>query len=122
LGGSNASCSSNSTVNGACGTANNVTYAYDITSYGTDTQCSIGTSSNIAFPNQNSIVSWTCNGLNGGENSTLCAASRNPIPINGVCGPAAKTYSYFSTIYEGVQCLAGIATNTVFPTKGQTAQ
>jgi len=108
-------------VAGQCGTANLKTYSYDTTSYGTDTQCTTGTSTNTAFPNQGSVVGWYCNGLNGGGNSDLCAASRSSIPVNGDCGPAAKLYPIDATAYDGNQCLTGTPSNTVFPAKGETA-
>jgi hypothetical protein len=53
-------------VNGACGTANGVTFASSTTSYGSYTQCSSGSSSNGNFPSAGSSVSWTCSGANGG--------------------------------------------------------
>jgi hypothetical protein len=51
----------------------------------------------------------------------LCAASRNSIPVNGDCGPAAKLYPIDATAYEGDQCLTGTPSNTVFPAKGEAA-
>ncbi|MCK9577880.1 hypothetical protein M0R01_00090 [bacterium] len=109
------------TINGECGTANNKTYAYDVTSYGSDTQCSSGTSSNTAFPNQGSIVIWTCGGSGGGANRD-CAAGRNPapIPIAGSCGPAAMYYPADATAYIGNQCTSGTPSNTAFPTAGSS--
>ncbi|MCK9578120.1 hypothetical protein M0R01_01330, partial [bacterium] len=106
-------------VAGACGTANNKTYAYNVTSYGSDTQCSSGSSSNTAFPGQGSVVAWTCSGTAGGETRS-CAAGRNLAPINGVCGPATTTYSGTATAYSGAQCTSGTASNTAFPAAGSS--
>jgi len=106
-------------VNGVCGTANNKTYAYNETSYGSDTQCASGTSSNTAFPAQNSIVIWTCIGSGGGETRS-CATGRNPAFVNGVCGTAnLKTYPYDATSYgSDTQCASGTPSNTAFPIIG----
>jgi len=84
-GGVNSNCSANKITNGACGTANAKTYAVTATSYGTDTQCATGTSTNTAFPAAGSSTTWTCNGLYGGTASTSCSASRtaaNVIVLN----------------------------------------
>ncbi|MCK9578751.1 hypothetical protein M0R01_04675 [bacterium] len=78
------------TINGECGTANGKTYAYNATGYAPDTQCAIGSSSNTAFPNPGSSVSWTCSGTNGGTTAS-CSASRNPTPVNGSCGSSNGT-------------------------------
>ncbi|MCK9578750.1 hypothetical protein M0R01_04670, partial [bacterium] len=89
-GGTSASCSASrnpTPVNGSCGTANGKAYAYNATGYAPDTQCATGSSSNTAFPNPGSSVSWTCSGTNGGT-SASCSASRNPTPVNGSCGTA----------------------------------
>ncbi|MDD5639261.1 MAG: GBS Bsp-like repeat-containing protein [Candidatus Pacebacteria bacterium] len=106
-------------VAGACGTANNKTYNYNETSYGTDTQCAPGTPSTTAFPAQGSIVIWTCSGSGGGETRS-CAAGRNPAPVNGLCGTAnLKTYPYNATGYGlDTQCAPGTPSNTAFPAVG----
>jgi hypothetical protein len=106
---------------GSCGTANNKTYDYNVTSYGSDTQCSAGSSSNTAFPAQSSIVTWICGGTNGGANRD-CAAGRNPAPVNGTCGTAnTKTYAATATSYgTDTQCATGTSTNTAFPSAGSS--
>ncbi|MCK9578119.1 hypothetical protein M0R01_01325 [bacterium] len=103
-------------VDGQCGTANNKTYAYDVTNYGSDTQCDSGTSSNTAFPEQGNITTWTCGGTNGGLNRD-CAAGREPAPVDGQCGTANnKIYTYDITEYGAdTQCTYGTPSNTTFP-------
>jgi hypothetical protein len=66
----------NAPVTGTCGTANLKSYIESVTSYGTDTQCTAGTSTNTNFPAVGTAVGWYCNGSDGGSNSPLCAASR----------------------------------------------
>ncbi|MCK9393381.1 hypothetical protein M0Q03_01080, partial [bacterium] len=76
-------------TNGSCGSANGKNYAYNITSYGSDTQCASGTSTNTAFPAQGSSTSWTCSGSNGGS-SANCSARRAAAPVNGRCGSSSN--------------------------------
>ncbi len=66
-------------VHGACGTANK-NYQSWITSYGSDTFCTSGTTSpaSPAFPAQGGGVGWSCLGSNGGTDSS-CTASRSSI-------------------------------------------
>jgi len=108
-------------VNGSCGSANGKTYAYNVTGYGSDTQCSVGSSSNTAFPAQGGSTSWTCSGSNGGS-SASCWASRNSAPVNGSCGSAnGKTYAYNVTGYgSDTQCASGSSNNTAFPAQGSS--
>ncbi|OQB02700.1 MAG: hypothetical protein BWY21_02222 [Parcubacteria group bacterium ADurb.Bin216] len=70
------SCSASKSVDGECGTANKEFYA-TVTSYGSNTFCSIGSSSPIspAFPTSDNPVSWQCIGVNGG-NAVTCTASK----------------------------------------------
>ncbi|MDD4410029.1 MAG: LamG domain-containing protein, partial [Candidatus Pacebacteria bacterium] len=75
-----ASCSANKSINGVCGSANTKTYAYNATGYGSDVQCSSGTSSNNSFPVQASSTSWICIGENGGSSSDICTANRDEDP------------------------------------------
>ncbi|MCX6738587.1 MAG: hypothetical protein NT098_00860, partial [Candidatus Parcubacteria bacterium] len=91
-------------VNGACGTANNKTYASTITSYGVDTACSSGTGSLPTFPTAGSTATWSCNGVNTGTNAS-CAASRDAY----VCGGTVPTNgtSYTGTNLTGLT----VATN-----------
>lgn len=108
-------------VNGQCGTANGKIYTYNINSYGSDTQCSSGKSSNVAFPEQGGTATWTCNGANGGSDF-ICAVSRNSAPINGQGGTAnGKIYAYDAAGYgSDTQCSVGTSTNTAFPEQGAT--
>jgi len=108
-------------VNGSCGTANGKTYLYSASSYGSDTQCAAGTSTNTAFPAAGNSVSWVCNGAYGGSNSGTCSASRYAsAPVNGSCGTAnGKTYLYSASSYgSDTQCASGTSTNTNFPAAG----
>ncbi|MCK9578776.1 hypothetical protein M0R01_04835, partial [bacterium] len=103
-----------------CGTANNKIYAYNITSYGTDTQCVSGVPSNTAFPVQGSIITWTCDEKKEGKRD--CAASREFAPILGLCGTANnKIYAYNITSYgTDTQCVSGVPSNTAFPAAGSS--
>ncbi len=66
----------NAHVNGVCGNANGKTYPNGASSYGSDQQCSAGSSSNASFPSAGNSVNWTCLGANGGSNSGTCSASQ----------------------------------------------
>lgn len=72
---------SQSPTNGQCGTAHGKTYPSSTTSYGSDSQCLLGSSNNTSFPSSGSSVSWSCTGTNGGS-SASCSASRSTAPIN----------------------------------------
>jgi hypothetical protein len=75
-----------SSTNGTCGSANGKTYVYGTSSYGSNTQCSVGTSTNSSFPAAGSTASWTCQGTGGGGNAS-CSASQNGASSSpGVCG------------------------------------
>ncbi|MDP1709317.1 MAG: hypothetical protein Q8L21_00310, partial [Candidatus Komeilibacteria bacterium] len=67
-----------------CGTANNHTYAYTDTGWGSYTFCNRGlaTPSSPSFPTTGGSTSWTCSG--GGYSGTAnCSASRACAPVNG---------------------------------------
>ena len=119
-------CTTHKSIDGLCGTANGKTYAYTVTTYSPDTQCvsNTGTASNTAFPAQGSSVTWTCSGLNGGNPSATCTASRDAAPVvNGVCGTANKTYAYNITTYgTDTFCAPGTPspTSPAFPNQGET--
>jgi len=70
-------------TDGVCGTANK-TYAATTTSFGSDTLCSAGNSNpaTVAYPGLGQTVSWTCQGINGGANSS-CSAKRNTYRLMG---------------------------------------
>ena len=124
-GGTNASCSASrqalTPINGSCGSANAKNYTPTRTSYSPDIQCGSGSSSNTAFPAVGGSVLWTCSGLNGGTNAS-CAASRQSVPVNGVCGSAnSRNYPPSTTTYTpDIQCGAGTSSNTTFPVIGGT--
>jgi prepilin-type N-terminal cleavage/methylation domain-containing protein len=103
--GSTDSCSANLIVNGTCGTANK-TYAYNITTYGSDTYCAAGTTNPTTptFPALGGSTNWTCVGLNTGTTAS-CTASRNNTPVNGVCG--TSNGSNFYSIPSSNLCTAG---------------
>jgi hypothetical protein len=72
-------------INGACGTANGKTYANGSASYGSDTQCATGNSTNTAFPSAGNSTTWVCNSPNGGTNSSTCSASQAAaVPATGI--------------------------------------
>jgi hypothetical protein len=74
-------------IDGACGTANGRTFASTDTSYGSYTQCGAGTPSSTAFPATGATANWICNGVNGGNNSVQCSASREaPLEV-ATCYP-----------------------------------
>ncbi len=65
---------------GACGTANGVTYPAAATNYGLDTQCAPGgVSSNTNFPEAGTPARWTCLGSNG-VSSPECVAAKYGSP------------------------------------------
>jgi hypothetical protein len=124
-GGSTSSCFATKLpdpINGLCGTAHNMTYAYNATGYAPYTQCSSGSPSSTLFPLPGMSAAWVCNGLNGGSNSGTCIAHRNNAPGNGVCGTAAKTYEAEDTAFTGTLCLIGTASpaSPIFPVQGGT--
>lgn len=67
-------------VNGTCGTAVDV-YGVNDTSYGTRTFCglsgSVPTPTNPSFPAAGASITWTCSGINGGNPSGTCTATKN---------------------------------------------
>ncbi|MGB8815651.1 MAG: hypothetical protein WCC74_00200, partial [Minisyncoccia bacterium] len=101
-------------VNGACGPATR-TYASTETAY-SGAQCNSGSSNNGAFPSPGSSQSWTCSCAGTGCSSPTCTAYKNP--INGVCGPAARSYANTETGYSGAQCNSGSSNNGAFPSPG----
>ncbi|BFT94491.1 hypothetical protein MNSC_04990 [Minisyncoccus archaeophilus] len=68
-------CSANKMIDGICGTADDKEYAFSDSSFSSDTLCSTGNSPSVEFPNPGEVVSWTCDGVNGGTD-TSCNASR----------------------------------------------
>ncbi len=93
-GGSTANCSANLKQDGACGTANGHNYAYTDTDWGAYTQCSVGTPSTTAFPAMGGSTNWTCSGINGGNISSTCTATRSS-PTN-----KSRQYYYAESIAE----------------------
>jgi prepilin-type N-terminal cleavage/methylation domain-containing protein len=102
-------CAANTIIDGSCGTANK-TYAYSVSSYGSDTYCATGTTTPTtpAFPDNGAITNWTCVGLNTGLTAS-CSASRNAVPVNGSCGTANNSNSY--SIPTTNLCTLGNATS-----------
>ncbi len=77
-------------INGSCGTANQA-YPASATSFGSDTFCSAGTPNptNPIFPSEGSVVTWICNGSNGGSSSSCSATHQSSCVPNDSC--AANT-------------------------------
>ncbi|MGC8494288.1 MAG: hypothetical protein ACP5SH_21395, partial [Syntrophobacteraceae bacterium] len=75
-GGTNASCSANLILDGACGSSSGGTY----NSAPSTNLCSGGTASPVT--STTGACSWSCTGLNGGTNAN-CSAK---LIVNGVCG------------------------------------
>ncbi|MFZ1019774.1 MAG: hypothetical protein WAN61_02190, partial [Minisyncoccia bacterium] len=82
-------------VNGAPGTASGKNYLNGTSGYGSDTQCSAGTSSNTNFPVAGGNVTWNCVGLNGGATNGPYSASQSA-PATSVTISAS-----LSTIFTG---------------------
>ena len=106
-------------VNGSCGTGA-TTYAYNATAY-TGSACATGSGSFPAFPSAGSSSTWTCSGLNGGSSSGTCTATRNPTPVNGLCGAAATNYTSGTSAFSGSACSVGSGSLPVFPSAGSSA-
>jgi len=109
-GGINASCTASRLllINGSCGTANK-TYDASVSSYGSDSFCNQGTANptNPAFPAQGGSTTWSCDGANGGTN-TSCTASRLLL-TNGLCG--TSNGGVFASAPTTNLCNAGSATS-----------
>ncbi|MFA6269170.1 MAG: hypothetical protein WC652_05110, partial [archaeon] len=92
-------------VAGLCGTANQA-YAYNITSFGSDSFCSAGDSNATpSFPAQGASVSWKCVGSDTNAN---CLASRDAVPAGLSMG--STTISGFTTYgayFNGTGTLVG---------------
>ena len=104
-------------VNGVCGNANGKTYPNGTSAYAPDVQCSLGNSSNTAFPPAGSSTSWICNGLNGGFPSGNCSASQTASPTVDIDATPTTIYTGGSTTLTW-SCSAGPSTGTNFNTFG----
>ncbi|MDD4409626.1 MAG: DUF2341 domain-containing protein [Candidatus Pacebacteria bacterium] len=103
-GGTNASCSANKTINGACGT-NATTFTTAQTAYA-GTFCASGTTvpATPAFPGLGASITWACNGINGGTSISNCSAVRaNPITATSFMNPF--DYADATTTEAKEQCL-----------------
>ncbi len=120
----------NASQNGQCGTANGKNYSSSTTSYGSNTQCSVGNSNDTRFPTQGNTIYWTCDGLNGG-NSVNCEASRqsvslpnvsskgiNPNPVKS--GESMKVYcNFYDNLPSGYKVKVGVdSSTTIYPLLG----
>jgi len=76
-------------LDGVCGTAAR-TYNYSEAWPGSYTYCNVGNPSPVspANPTVGTNSTWTCQGVNGGNNIQTCTAVRAPQVYNGVCGSA----------------------------------
>ena len=109
---STSSYSTNSPVNGACGTSNN----QNLSSIPSSDLCSTGTATTVTGTGP---WSWSCTGLNSGSTAT-CSAN---LIVNGSCGTANKTYVYSDTSYgSDTFCSLGTVnpTTPAFPDNGGT--
>src|SRR3984893_16829883 len=105
-GGTNSSCSAplqvaSTPVDGACGSANGVA----VTTTPTAGLCTAGIATTVTGGGP---WAWTCNGSNGGTNSSCSAPLQSASPVNGVCGSANGVA--VSTAPTGNLCTAGTAT------------
>jgi prepilin-type N-terminal cleavage/methylation domain-containing protein len=111
-------CVAEHTGNAVCGTANRTTataYADAATSYGTDTFCTLGTTTTPAFPAKGASQSWTCAGLLGGTNAS-CISYHSK---NAACGTAVRTFADAESSYGSYTfCSAGTTATPAFPAKG----
>lgn len=117
------------TRNAVCGTAHNAVYPYESTDFETKTQCSVGSPDSTAFPGPGTTLTWICQGVNGGSN-TSCRTTRAalpivvdpvPTPIDGICGTAnGKMYTSTRTVYApDTLCQQGSAlADVLFPVAG----
>lgn len=82
-------------INGVCGAARTTTFSAVTTDWpGGSAYCAQGiATATPSFPNAGSSVSWICNGIDGGNPSGTCTASRKfaaptvDLKINGSDGP-----------------------------------
>jgi hypothetical protein len=82
-------CLANQSVTASCGSAA-TSYSFSATSF-SGSFCGQGVLHNCvtpAFPAQGSSSNWTCDGLNGGNSSGTCTATRGLAPVAGQCGSA----------------------------------
>lgn len=108
---SSVSCSANKSIGGECGTANKEFYA-TVTSYGSSTFCSIGSSSSAypAFSTSGIPVSWQCSGVNGGNAVTCTASKASSVCISGGGLTCVESVSGAYTINK--YTLSGAVTGT----------
>jgi hypothetical protein len=77
-------------VNGVCGNADGKTYAYGTTGYSPDTQCSVGSPDNTAFPPAGGKSAWLCSGTDGGSWSKMCLAQQSAQACSANKGQACE--------------------------------
>lgn len=75
----------NQQCRGVCGTANGKVYPYGTYGYGSDTQCSLGTSTNTNFPAAGATANWTCQSDGGTSNAACSASQASPNQISYSC-------------------------------------
>ncbi len=84
-------------IDGVCGTANGYIFPASQTGYSPQTQCSVGASSNTAYPAPGGTVAWQCKGTGGGINDS-CSASRAVatcnLPWGGTIADGASVTAY----------------------------
>ena len=132
-----ATCYAYNNISGTCGEAARIfqqgeNWSSDFAYCSTGTSCPLG--SNCLMPTNplplgtdgGSITQWKCNGINGGQTSAICTATR---ATDGVCGSANRTYltNSFGTDtfcdYGILEDLSGNKiTSLAFPTANNSTQ
>ncbi len=97
-GGADASCkatlaTSSTATDGKCGTANGKNYNPAAPSWGSDTFCTQGTCPVEPSFTGEELMTWTCQGTNGGANTECYATLSGNLSYSGICGTSARTYS-----------------------------
>jgi hypothetical protein len=115
-GGSSVDCTASRAtppINGICNQDINHKSLY---SAPTTTLCSSGLASAVTGSGP---WNWICSPTNGGIMSESCSANKK---VDGLCGDAAKLYSYNVTTFSGAKCSAGDGVNNppspTFPAQG----
>jgi len=111
-------------TNGVCGTAHAKTYAYDDTTFDTDTFCSTGVVVSAPdFPTQGEIITWQCQEAVEGNRGIIadCYASRETT-YDGICGTAERIFDILETGFGNYTfCTKGtVVSAPEFPTMGNT--
>jgi hypothetical protein len=98
------------TLTNACGGAA-TSYVYSASAF-SGSYCVMGTPTPATptWPTAGNSVTWTCPVTSGSPIS--CTATHAAAPVNGVCGPAATSYTYSATFPSGAYCTTGTSSPT----------